>query len=43
MSAYIIPVVAMLAGVLLLGEQITIGMLAGMLLILLGVGLINKG
>jgi drug/metabolite transporter (DMT)-like permease len=43
MSAYIIPVVAMLTGLLLLGEQITPGMLAGMILILWGVWLINKG
>jgi drug/metabolite transporter (DMT)-like permease len=43
MAAYIIPIVAMLTGVLLLGEQITMGMFAGMLLIMLGVWLINKG
>jgi drug/metabolite transporter (DMT)-like permease len=43
MSAYIIPVVAMLTGVLLLGERITAGMLGGMVLIMLGVWLIIKG
>ncbi len=43
MSAYIIPVVAMLTGILFLGEQITTGMFGGMVLITLGVWLINKG
>ena len=43
MSAYIIPAVAMLTGVLFLGEQITAGMFAGMVLIMLGVWLINQG
>ena len=43
MAAYIIPVVTVLTGILLLGEQITEGMLGGMALILLGVWLINKG
>jgi drug/metabolite transporter (DMT)-like permease len=43
MTAYIIPVVTMLTGVFLLGEQITTGMIGGMILIMLGVWLINKG
>jgi drug/metabolite transporter (DMT)-like permease len=42
MSAYVIPVVATLTGVLLLGEQITIGIMGGMIFILAGVGLLNK-
>jgi drug/metabolite transporter (DMT)-like permease len=37
----VIPVVASLLGVLVLGEQITIGMVAGMALIILGIALIN--
>lgn len=43
MAAYVIPVVAILAGILFLGEQITVGMLGGMVLIMLGVWMINKG
>jgi drug/metabolite transporter (DMT)-like permease len=43
MAAYVIPVVATLTGVLLLGEQVTWGMLGGMVLILIGVGLLNRG
>jgi drug/metabolite transporter (DMT)-like permease len=43
MGAYVIPVVATLTGVLLLGEQITAGMIGGMLLIFLGVWMINRG
>ncbi len=43
MAAYVIPIVAMLTGVFLLGEQITIGMLGGMGLIMAGVWSINKG
>lgn len=42
MSAYVIPVVATLTGVLLLGEQITPGIVGGMILISVGVGLLNK-
>jgi drug/metabolite transporter (DMT)-like permease len=42
MSAYVIPVVATLTGVLLLGEHITIGIMGGMIFILAGVGLLNK-
>ncbi len=42
MVAYIIPVVAGIGGVLLLGEQITIGMLGGVALIMLGLALINR-
>lgn len=43
MSAYVIPIVASLGGVLVLGETITAGMLAGMALIIVGVTLINQG
>lgn len=42
MATYIIPIFASLGGVILLGEQITPGMLAGMALILSGVWLINQ-
>ncbi len=42
MTAYVIPVVASVGGVLALGEQITPGMLVGMALILLGIGLIQQ-
>jgi len=42
MVAYVIPVVAGIGGVLLLGEQITSGMLAGVALIMLGLALINR-
>ncbi len=42
MPLYVIPVVATLGGALLLGEQITAGMLAGMALIALGIALINR-
>jgi len=41
MTDYVIPVVASLGGVLVLGEQITAGMIAGMALIILGIALIN--
>ena len=41
MTAYVVPVVAGLTGILLLGEQITWGMGAGILLIGLGVWIIN--
>jgi drug/metabolite transporter (DMT)-like permease len=43
MSAYIIPIVAAIGGTLLLGEKITLGMAAGMALILTGVAVINRG
>jgi drug/metabolite transporter (DMT)-like permease len=42
MVAYVIPVVAGIGGVLLLGEQITLGMLGGVALIMLGLALINR-
>jgi drug/metabolite transporter (DMT)-like permease len=42
MTAFVIPVVATLGGVLILGEQITVGMLAGMLLIIAGITIINQ-
>jgi drug/metabolite transporter (DMT)-like permease len=42
MSAYIMPIVASIGGALLLGESITTGMVAGMILILTGVALINR-
>jgi drug/metabolite transporter (DMT)-like permease len=42
MTQYVIPVVAGLGGVLVLGERITTGMLAGMGLIAMGISLINR-
>jgi drug/metabolite transporter (DMT)-like permease len=42
MPTYVIPVVATLGGALLLDEHITVGMLAGMGLIALGIALINR-
>ncbi len=42
MPLYVIPVVAGLGGVLILGEQITPGMVAGMGLIAMGLALINR-
>jgi drug/metabolite transporter (DMT)-like permease len=42
MAAYVIPVVASITGVLLLGERITVGMVGGMILISVGVWLLNK-
>jgi drug/metabolite transporter (DMT)-like permease len=42
MSLYVIPAVAGLGGVLILNEQITAGMLAGLILIGLGIALINQ-
>jgi drug/metabolite transporter (DMT)-like permease len=42
MTDYIIPVVASLGGVLLLGEQITSGVIVGMALIVAGLALINQ-
>ena len=43
MSAYVIPVIASLTGMLLLGEQITFPMMGGMALIGVGVWMINRG
>jgi drug/metabolite transporter (DMT)-like permease len=40
-TLYVVPIVSGLIGVLLLGEQITPGILFGMVLIFIGVGLIN--
>jgi drug/metabolite transporter (DMT)-like permease len=42
MPTYVIPVVATLGGALVLDEHITVGMLAGMGLIALGIALINR-
>lgn len=42
MTAYVIPVVASIGGVILLGETITLGMLAGMALIVLGIAILNQ-
>ncbi len=42
MTLYVVPVVAAIGGVFILGETITIGMLAGAALIVLGVALLNK-
>jgi len=42
MTLYVVPVVAAIGGVLLLGETITIGMAAGAALIVFGVALLNK-
>ena len=42
MTDYVIPAVAALGGVLILGEQITVGMTVGMLLIIVGLALINR-
>lgn len=42
MTAYVIPVVATLGGVMLLNEQITLGIVIGMALIVGGIALINR-
>jgi drug/metabolite transporter (DMT)-like permease len=42
MTAYVIPVVASIGGLLLLDEQITLGMVAGMALIVAGIAIINQ-
>jgi drug/metabolite transporter (DMT)-like permease len=42
LTAYIIPVVAAVTGVILLGETITIWMVGGMVLVVLGIMLINR-
>jgi drug/metabolite transporter (DMT)-like permease len=41
MTAYVIPVVASIGGYLVLGETITLGMVGGMALIVVGIALIN--
>lgn len=43
MVSYVVPVIAGISGALLLNEQITSGMVAGMVLILSGVSLVNRG
>ncbi len=42
LTAYIVPVVAAITGVILLGETITIWMVGGMCLVVLGIMLINR-
>ncbi len=42
MVAYVIPVVAMIAGALILGEQITVGMIVGLVLIAAGITQITR-
>jgi len=42
LTSYVIPVVATIAGALFLGETITAGIIASMLLIVLGIALINQ-
>lgn len=42
MVSYVVPIVGVLGGILLLNEQITSGMLVGMLLIVLGLGLVMR-
>lgn len=42
MTSYVIPVVATVGGALLLGETVTRGMLAGMVLIVLGITILNR-
>jgi drug/metabolite transporter (DMT)-like permease len=42
MTLYVIPVVASVGGILVLGEKITEGMLVGISLIIVGVALINR-
>ena len=42
MVSYVVPIVGVFGGALLLNEQITVGMLGGMLLILCGLGLIMR-
>jgi drug/metabolite transporter (DMT)-like permease len=41
-TLYVVPVIASLGGVLLLGEEITRGMIACMALIVVGVGILNR-
>jgi drug/metabolite transporter (DMT)-like permease len=42
MTLYVVPVVASLGGILVLGEQVTVGMLIGFGLVILGIALINR-
>ena len=42
MTAYIIPIVTGIGGLLILGEQITPVMLGGMVLIFMGIGILNQ-
>jgi len=42
MTAYVIPVVASIGGMLVLDEEITMGMMAGMTLIVIGIAIINQ-
>ena len=42
MTNYIVPVVAAIGGVIILNEQVTVGMLGGMTIIIAGVYLINQ-
>ena len=42
MALYIVPVVATLGGALVLGEEITPGMLVGMALIVCGLAILNR-
>jgi drug/metabolite transporter (DMT)-like permease len=41
MTSYVVPVIASIGGVLLLGETVTTGMLGAMLLIVLGITILN--
>ena len=42
MTTYVMPVVAGIGGWFLLGEQITVGMIAGMILIVVGITILNQ-
>jgi drug/metabolite transporter (DMT)-like permease len=42
MTAYVVPIVASIGGWLFMEEQITLGMLGGMTLIVIGIALINR-
>ncbi len=42
MVSYVVPIVGVLGGILLLNEQITSGMMVGMLLIVMGLGLVMR-
>jgi drug/metabolite transporter (DMT)-like permease len=42
MTLYVVPVIATIGGVLVLGEQITTGMLGGMIMIILGIATLNQ-
>lgn len=42
MVGYIVPIVAIIAGVLILGETITVGMIVGMMLIVSGILIVNR-